>query len=800
MPTPPWFPVAPPSPGKKNEILIMGVRHELATTDLDIRTYDQEGSYSFYATDPPDGMPMFGYRYEKPGVKVTTPEQLFEHVSQNIIHTDLTNDSAGCFRALVGRSLSSHFFIDWDGVLWQPLDPMDCGYHAGDGNQKAFGLDFNNRLPNLEREPNEPPYDADYSRISEVDQKGKHKRPVSEKMEVNGAKVRSYGYTDPQYTTMVELFKLLTKRFKNLKAQFPVDPKGDVINRTLDDPLSHQGFMAHWHWELQRWDPGPGMDWQRVFHALGNEHNSFPVELETGKNVKTLLEPAKVKDYAETYYKNNETLTNGWYPMGINQTWHGGMHIAASRGTPVRAMTDGVLVAAHFGKEATKLGSNNFVLLKHTVPIPAKKKGLDPKKFVFYSLYMHLDCIDTITLNDPEVPWLKELGRIDKGREDAEKKEDEPKEDAPKKDDKKGDDEKKEADDEKKEEEAKAGEDEGIACDVVGKNLWLDVGNHTAALKRGMVAKIAYQDDPIYVLSGQVLGRVGMFGPENDWKPQVHVEVFADNGWKEAIDVGVHGRYLVELDDDVGQNLFVENQDVTSLFGTPGKKVKSSLVPERTLDQATIESFWTDPTEYVEEKRYLRKLVARHVSEWSDQVDWVASLSKADDWDGKIADFRKILKGTSIAKDAIATVLPFTWLSKDVAEHIGLDVKEWRGLLDHFHPVHFLMWLTYNSTQRVQTLSSSSKSPKEVKKKAAEAEKAAEACRTSYANRLEAQQKMEAGDKKAEKCFSYLTDETRGDSTVVTAELEEVPDVEMMQEWLGGKDQGEWKRSTDEAE
>ncbi len=814
MPTPPWFPVQPPTPGKKNEILIMGQRFELGATDLDIRTYDQEGAYSFYAQDSPDGMPMFGWRYEKPGVKIQTIEQLFEHVFQIIIHTDLTSDSAGCFRALVGRSLSSHFLIDWDGVLWQPLDPMDCGYHAGEGNMKAMGLDFNNRLPNLEREPNEPPYDPDYSRISEVDQKGKHKRPVSEKMEVNGAKVRSYGYTDPQYTTIVELFKVLTKRFKNLKAQFPVDPKGDVIGRTLDAPLEHQGFMAHFHWELQRWDPGPGFDWQRVFHALGNEHNSFPIELETGKNIKTLLEPQKVKDYAEVYFKNNETQTNGWYPMGINQTWHGGMHLASPRGTPVRALTDGVLVAAHFGKEGTKLGSNNFVLLKHTVPIPAKKKGVEPKKFVFYSLYMHLDCIDTVTLNDPEIPWLKELSRIDKGKEEEEKKEEEPADDEgepkPKKPkkakkDPKAEEEKKEgepakegADEEEEEEEVV--EEEGVACDVVSKDLWLDVGNHTAALKRGMVAKIAYQEDPIYVLSGQVLGRVGMFGPENDWKPQVHVEVFADTGWKEAIDIGVHGRSLIELDDDVGQNLFVENIDITSLFGSPKKNAASSLVPERILDQATIESFWLQDTEYQEEKRYLRKLVTRHVSEWSDQVDWVASLSKSEDWDGKVSDFRKILKGTSIAKDAIATVLPFTWLSKDVAEHIGLDTKEWRGMLDHFHPIHFLMWLTYSSTQRVQTLSSSTKSPKQVKKQAAEAEKAAEACRTTYKDRLEAQQKMDAGDKNAAKCFDYLTDENRGDSTVAINESDEVPDVEIMNDWMFGKDQGEWKRASEEDE
>src|SRR5690606_11045671 len=137
---------------------------------------------------------------------------------------------------------------------------------------------------------------------------------------------------------------------------------------------------------------------------------------------------------------------------------------------------------------------------KHTVPIPAKKKGLEPKKFIFYSLYMHLDCIDTITLEDPEIPWLKELTRIDKGKEDAEKKdEDEAKDD-------KKEDEDKPKDEAETEEPV---EEEVQACDMVSEDLWLDVGVHTAALKRGMVAKIAYQEDPIYVLSGQVLGRIG---------------------------------------------------------------------------------------------------------------------------------------------------------------------------------------------------------------------------------------------------------------------------------------------------
>ena len=143
MPTPPWFPVTPRT-DKTNEILIMGQRFELASADIDVRTYDMEGAYNFYGADSPDGMPMFGYRYEKPGLKVTTIEQLFEQVHQMVIHTDIAQDGAACFRALTARSLSSHFVIDWDGVLWQMLDIMDCGYHAGEANNKSIGLDMNN--------------------------------------------------------------------------------------------------------------------------------------------------------------------------------------------------------------------------------------------------------------------------------------------------------------------------------------------------------------------------------------------------------------------------------------------------------------------------------------------------------------------------------------------------------------------------------------------------------------------------------------------------------------------------------
>jgi N-acetyl-anhydromuramyl-L-alanine amidase AmpD len=759
----PWFPVQPSD--KANTILIMGERHELSSPAIEVHTYDRGGEPTFY--EVMGGLPVYGNRYEKPGVPVKTLEQLRAVVTQIILHTDLTPDALGCFRALVGRQLSSHFLLNYDGVLYQPLDVMDCGYHAGEGNNASIGIDLNNELPNLVREPSAPPY----SGPNGAELQRTYPRPISERMEVNGAKVQSYGYTDAQYTTLIELFKVLTRQLDKIQVQFPVDPKGEVVGRTLDAPVDHRGFMAHWHWELQRWDPGPGFDWQRVFHALGNEHNAFPVELEALKNIKTLLEPDKVKAYAERYFANNETQTDGWYPMGINQTWHGGIHLAAPRGTNVYAMTDGVVVAARFGRESTKLGSNNFVLLKHRVPIPTTKPEAEPKTFVFYSLYMHLDCIDTVTLKDPEIAWLSELTRVEFGREAEAAVPVVP------------------ADPNAPAEREEAAD--GNPCDAISKAAWLDVGHHAAALKRGMVAKIAYRDEPIYVLAGQTLGRVGMFGAEGEWKAQVHVEVFADAGWKEAIDIGVHGRHLVELDDDVGDNLFVEDRAITALFGDARRP--AGLVPEHTLDQATIEAFWQDPSSYLEEKRYLRKLVTRHVSEWSDQVDWITSLSKASDWDGKVADFRKILKGSAISNDAIATVLPFTWLSKDVAEHIGLDTKDWRGQLDHFHPIHFLMWLTFHSTQRVQVLSSNKLTPKELRRRAAAARDEAERCRVSYPDRRTAEAKMNAGDADAAKCFGHLTDEDRN------ASLSEAPPDDVayvgLGDWLQGRDQGDWQRA-----
>ena len=80
----------------------------------------------------------------------------------------------------------------------------------------------------------------------------------------------------------------------------------------------------------------------------------------------------------------------GFYPVGVNRFWHGGIHLHGSE--PVRAMWDGEVVAYRVSHELLtgtiddkeQTFSNSFVLLRHTYETP---KGAQIK---FYSLYMHL--------------------------------------------------------------------------------------------------------------------------------------------------------------------------------------------------------------------------------------------------------------------------------------------------------------------------------------------------------------------------------------------------------------------------
>ena len=44
-------------------------------------------------------------------------------------------------------------------------------------------------------------------------------------------------------------------------------------------------------------------------------------------------------------------------------------------------------------------------------------------------------------------------------------------------------------------------------------------------------------------------------------------------------------------------------------------------------------------------------------------------------------------------------------LTEEVAKHLQLDTgKEWTGVLYHFHPIHFVMWLSFHTNSRLRVL------------------------------------------------------------------------------------------------
>ena len=80
-------------------------------------------------------------------------------------------------------------------------------------------------------------------------------------------------------------------------------------------------------------------------------------------------------------------------------------------------------------------------------------------------------------------------------------------------------------------------------------------------------------------------------------------------------------------------------------------------------------------------KKRLRRLVTRHVSEWSDQVDWIRALSDGEDWRSKAKEFKALLKKSGMFKDALGTVLPQIWLNKTLQNaSVSISVRPRLGM------------------------------------------------------------------------------------------------------------------------
>ncbi len=102
--------------------------------------------------------------------------------------------------------------------------------------------------------------------------------------------------------------------------------------------------------------------------------------------------------------------TAGFYPLGCNGLWHGGVHFDSGTAaglkqqSAVHCLADGEVVAYRIDRESPKTTyyahkltvqkpfSRNFVLVRHRLQPPKLPNSTDkPPSLIFYSLYMHLE-------------------------------------------------------------------------------------------------------------------------------------------------------------------------------------------------------------------------------------------------------------------------------------------------------------------------------------------------------------------------------------------------------------------------
>lgn len=614
-----------------------------------------------------------------------------------VLHHDGSWSSRDCFRTLLTRGLSTHFMVDADGHLYQATDVADEAIHATGVNAASVGIDLNNPAPNLlNAQPSEG---------------GAGGRTVSKEMAINGTVFRSYNYTEPQYRSLIELLRVLCEAL-GIEPVFPVGEDGGILDSVLQapPPADFRGIQCHWHSSADKWDPGPGLDWERILAGLRAEEAMVPV---VPVGVAEALAPADSERYPRETWSSEEAARRavttalgseetgqrlieafcrageahaggGYYPVGVHQTWHGGIHLPVRRGAMVRPMIPGDLVAAHLvGRESwPDLGSNNFVLLRHRIRLPPRFSEPEPAStaseekprteniLTVFSLYMHLDGVDW--RDPPDTALFKKLAAHS----------------------------------------SNAPSPGPPTAPVLEPN---PDAHQVHALKMGYVGLFSPADDDtaaIRMSPRDELWRVGEFGRGEDRRPVLHVEVFTDARYAEAMELSLYGKYLrLGPDEPESTDLVVRNRPLLALFGEP-ERFDPPFRTEKTLKSEQIRGFFEEKTDpdILAMRIALRRLITRHVSEWSDRVQWVETLFKAQEgeaWYRRLSERPDRNEGRERASwiftDEIRTYLRYIWLTEDVAKHIG---AQWdNGVFTYFHPMYFLLWWLYRrSAVRGKTL------------------------------------------------------------------------------------------------
>ena len=640
-----------------DKYIVFAGRHIPIHTNYPVFRFDDDSGPSYYHPDksltPDQLMSMALLRptlmnYSFRGSLTRLSEQLFsvpreeidrlgEIIWQIALHHDVTTNAVKTFEVLCTRGLSTHFCVNYDGALYQYMDPYHVAWATGDNNTHSIAIDMNNPV---------------FPELQATDPAAGMREIYQGK--VNGSIKTMLGYTEPQYETIIALLKALVSPMEVPNEGSwtplplvrdscfpPISENGEVINCLLRDSINFHGFLGHYHCSSNKWDPGPAFDWLRVLSGIKGERNSLPMLIGEDGDRRNMSEcgGALLEELFNRYYQTVETSDGGWYPIGKNQAWHSGIHLTAPAGTPVLSMMKGTIVAVR-NVQRVDLGDPSFVLIRHE----RQEEGDDGETTIYwYSLYMHLK-----EMKVPDdlvgIDWVSALLGVDVEIEEGDTFYD------------------------------RATYIRGIPHVVDGRVKSKNYDEIKEAFFKGDIILTNIQ-----CKSGEVIGRLGVFGDKPDEAfitPQLHVEFFSpENLFARG---AMHNEAWNIIEGDYSDSSLVR---VKRLLKPIRDYVQSQggRVPTL-LKSSEIGGFYSMSSEdlLASKRDDFRKAICYHRSEWSPQMNWTKTAVQTVGWQWESeASFGKWL----------ILWLPFQWMTKEVAD--ALDFPEKHSFYT-YHPIYLL--------------------------------------------------------------------------------------------------------------
>jgi|GEM_PF-1616274 len=179
-----------------------------------------------------------------------------------VLHDSKTVTAREAFVYLGSTASSTHFYVDWDGTVFQTLD---LGWEANHVemtpiDRRSVAIDLVNPVDITSSPP--LPDAATESGIT---------RPLSEFVHIQGSEVQAWGYTEAQTQSLVRLVRALVAACPEIPAQVPrsLDGSGPAVpRRFLGAEAQPVGVVGHLHLFSRAVDPGPGFDWESFGDAI----------------------------------------------------------------------------------------------------------------------------------------------------------------------------------------------------------------------------------------------------------------------------------------------------------------------------------------------------------------------------------------------------------------------------------------------------------------------------------------------------------------------------------------------------